>query len=233
MGHFSLCRSRCAPGSILRAEHGSFGSPLCLCSIDRYGVTCHLKRQCDPLKGQNPCLNNGKCHVRFDPDHLSEDYFCTCPSGFLGSQCQLRSGILYFQYNGSASKYFAAALVQLFDYDVKLNLVIRRQILFTNVWPKTHTIVYEKQTNPQIAIARIFETDGYVVEQNDQMHVKNLLYLLYIRSNENLTNITIIFDNVNHCPITDDMFNASGKFSPRFRTIKFVRGIKMIQRRPI
>ena len=208
----SLCfllSHSCAPGSICRPRHSNIDQPLCLCPINRYGPTCRLHRQCDPLVGRNPCLNNGQCHIRHEPDNIMEDYICICAAGFFGSLCQIPSSTVHLHYNELSKKRFAVAVLQLSDFDKNLDLLVRRRILYTDAWPQISTIVYDKQINPRIGIVKIVEKEGYNAHQNNRMQIKNSLYLVYNRFNSTIVNVSITFTNANQCPLAYNIFNVT------------------------
>ena len=204
----------CAKGSICQPTQGHVREAVCLCPINRHGPTCHLRRQCDPLKGHNPCLPNGQCHVRFDPENLLQDSICTCRFGFFGSSCQYHSSTIHLHYNQSIQNHFAVAILQLCDYDKKLNLLVRHQVLHTNTWPPIDNIIYNRQFNPQLAFVKIFQSDGYATEKENQIGLKSSLYLAYVRLGQRKINVPLTFNHVNQCPLIYDLLNrteASGE----------------------
>ena len=36
----------------------------------------------------NPCLNDGVCKADFDETKKHIDYFCSCPKGYYGEECE-------------------------------------------------------------------------------------------------------------------------------------------------
>ncbi len=53
------------------------------CADGSYGIYCNISSAvCDVT---NPCLNEGICYSN---NTLSSGYFCQCPSGFSGYDCE-------------------------------------------------------------------------------------------------------------------------------------------------
>jgi hypothetical protein len=82
------CNSYCSSDSICKPDQrgrlSNTMNPFCICPLDRFGARCNLRRdECD----SNPCLNNGTCHVTYDPSG-ERPFFCFCSQLFYGDRCE-------------------------------------------------------------------------------------------------------------------------------------------------
>ncbi|CAF1122693.1 unnamed protein product, partial [Didymodactylos carnosus] len=160
-------------------------SRLCLCPINRFGSTCHLKRQCDMFQNKNPCLNGGTCYVKYEPDALKQDYICVCLSNYFGDICQYTSVVLDIQYEISFfNTTILASVVQLLNFDnTTLDLLIRKQKVYKNQLLSSN-IVYSERFMPVLGFLKIYH------KQIESMVEPTVDYfLLYSRKEE--TNIKL------------------------------------------
>lgn len=72
--------------SLVKVDRAIFISPLCPNPLT-IGASCNISATpCDIL---NPCQNNGTCR---NTNATSSDFFCLCPVGFGGPECQNNEG---------------------------------------------------------------------------------------------------------------------------------------------
>ena len=72
----------CKPGK--RGRLANVLNPFCVCPLGYFGARCNLRYdECD----FNPCLNNGTCHITYDPSG-ERSITCFCSKLFYGDRCE-------------------------------------------------------------------------------------------------------------------------------------------------
>lgn len=192
-------RNYCSHTSLCRPKYNNNEKqPLCICSMNSYGSRCHLDRQCQMNKGQNPCLNGGICFINYQPNHLIDGYICQCPSNYFGSKCEQHSAVIEMKYESfnSSNDNILITVIQLFDITNKEELLLRKQILFKGSLPLNSKIIYDQKTLPIFGLIKFYRNKTFID-----------YYLLYSTSiNQPSINLTIIFNKGNSCPHTSQVF---------------------------
>ncbi|CAF3820942.1 unnamed protein product [Adineta steineri] len=195
--------SICSSNSLCRSHYHFTNQSLCLCSINRFGSTCHLERKCDMFNNKNPCLNKGLCFVRYNHDNSIEDYICICPSMYFGDHCQYSSAKLTIQYVINDINLYSslASVVQLYNYDYQtLDLILEKQQVYPNQ-PMYSNIIYAGQILPIFGFLKVYYHD-----QQYSMKLNTKYFLLYIRKDETNLTLTISLHLNNSCPHTHRLF---------------------------
>ncbi|UJR34834.1 hypothetical protein I4U23_027615 [Adineta vaga] len=81
-----LCQ--CAPGSLCLGISATNQS-VCICPVNRWGSRCFLKNNVCEEDENELCLNGGQC-IPIDEQLIRSDtFFCLCPKGYVGKQCEI------------------------------------------------------------------------------------------------------------------------------------------------
>ncbi|CAF4025453.1 unnamed protein product [Rotaria sp. Silwood2] len=190
------CSSFCSALSICKPQNFN-KQALCICPLNHFGSTCHLKyNPCDEL----PCLNNGTCLTVHNYINIFE-YKCLCPRKYYGKNCELEKFAVRIQFNITMTTKLSnirAALIHYYDLTPKIfDLIIKEQQLFNKI-PQISTFDHDQTLSPLLSIIRLYK------EEYDPF-----MYLLYIRENEKIINITIDLSKENYCPHTRLLFELS------------------------
>lgn len=213
----------CSSNSLCRAHYDHYGQkPKCVCSIDFYGPRCFIPRQCRKYHGLNPCLNGGTCFTSYHGVFRDYDEFiCRCPNSFYGERCEYPADLFITSNNQSKPHLNAsdedifAIVIQQFLINLQENLILVKQLLFSNVLPPSITLtkVVTYQLQQSFGLVKFF------------MRSKSIhYYLLYTNPDLQWTpNITLSFQDINHCRHTRDIFkiyNKTAKSTCDFQSVK-------------
>ncbi|CAF4159127.1 unnamed protein product [Rotaria sp. Silwood2] len=190
------CSSFCSALSICKPQNFN-KQALCICPLNHFGSTCHLKyNPCDELH----CLNNGTCLTVHNYIDIFE-YKCLYPRKYYGKNCELEKFAVRIQFNITMTTKLSnirAALIHYYDLTPKIfDLIIKEQQLFNKI-PQISTFDHDQTLSPLLSIIRLYK------EEYDPF-----MYLLYIRENEKIINITIDLSKENYCPHTRLLFELS------------------------
>jgi len=174
-------------------------------------------------KNRNPCLNGGKCFVKYEHHNLIDAYICQCSNNYFGLKCEEYSATIEMIYDhqnqsfNSSNDNILATVIQLFDINDKQELLLRKQIVYKNNLPLHSKIVYDQKTLPVFSLIK-FYTNKSIIHYH-------LLYSTTV--NEQSFNLTLIFNKQNYCPHTSQIFQQynttySSKFCS-YSTVKFIK----------
>ncbi|XP_022101162.1 neurocan core protein-like [Acanthaster planci] len=85
--HSPYCQdgSLCGVGGTCFQQSNPVSSYRCVCETGYRGIECMTKVTCN----DNPCINGGTCFNR----HAGVGYFCSCPSDFIGTNCEVPGNV--------------------------------------------------------------------------------------------------------------------------------------------
>jgi hypothetical protein len=182
-----ICISTCALNAICKPTYRGIingnDHPLCICPINRFGPTCHLKAEYCQLQ---PCRNNGTCLNRYDRIGI-KSYECQCINSFYGDHCQYEkrlTEIHLFNVTYKPMKY----IIQYYDlYSPTYRLDARFQQVYSSL-PISFQFYNEKVQQLSLVLLKMYETyDG-----------EPLYFILSIQ--RNVTSIDKTSSLENHCP---------------------------------
>jgi hypothetical protein len=188
------CTNYCSTNSICKPEYRTIviGSqqPLCLCSVNSFGRTCHLK---NTACLSNPCLNSGSCYVSYEPQNI-QGYFCVCTNLFYGDTCEIHKASVHVMLNAtSLTTKVLGFTVQYYDIADRqtLDLVIRHQAVYEDI-SLVVSLYHDLSTAPFLGIIKLYETTS-----ESQL---SAYHILYIQENVTSINISCQLSNENRCP---------------------------------
>jgi len=157
--------------------------PFCLCPLNRFGARCNLHYdECD----QNPCLNNGTCHITRDPSG-ERQLVCICSKFFYGYRCQKERSSIRVDLVNLTFTQPVAVLAQFFDvHNSSLELQFRHQEVYEGV-PTTILYNHPASFAPTIGVLQIY----------DRSSETSLYFIMYIQYAITKVNVT---SSPAHCP---------------------------------
>lgn len=162
-------------------------------------------------KDQNPCLNGGKCIDNYHHHGSKNDFFCQCPQNYFGLKCEESStttDMIYNPQNQSlnlSNHQILVLVIQLFDINDKQDLLLKKQTVYNKNLPLYSKLIYNDYILPIFGLIKLYTNKSFI-----RYH---LLYTTTI--NERSFNLTILFNEQNHCPHTSEIFQQYNKTSKR------------------
>ena len=179
--------------------------PLCLCSLSRFGSSCHLRiDSCE----SNPCQNQGTCIQQYSPKPIT-DYACLCTELFQGEHWEQARGTVHLQIESkfNASTVAATTISYADTMRLELGLAIRHQQLY-HYLPSHVTLIYNQRTLPFAPVRGILK-----LYKNSYPDIELDYYILYHTGEKITLNVTVDLTAENHCPLVDTfwhLLNTSG-----------------------
>ena len=169
------CLSYCSTDSVCRpGQRGlirNSDKPLCICPLDRFGPSCHIKNEACKL---NPCGPSGTCHLTYDPSG-DKPVICECSEQFYGGRCQYEKVSIAVKVNMTSAP--SVSVIQFYDIDIIGKLVLQHQMITIGL-PLSIHYYHDRQKAPSLGLLKIYE--GFSDPQ---------YYVLYIQINGTLINI--------------------------------------------
>jgi hypothetical protein len=166
-----------------------------------HGARCFLQRLCYMNDGRNPCLNDGKCYVTYEPHRLLRDYVCICPPSYFGEHCEVRSATINLTYSHNHSDAVLATVIQLFDIHDSSSLIVKSQSVYKWHLPLSSIINYEQRILPTIGLIQKYY-------MNHQLTIEYYLLYTLTAMKQHIT-VMLQFDQRNYCPHTKNALQLS------------------------
>jgi hypothetical protein len=174
------CNRYCSSDSICqpnkRGRLSNTLNPFCVCPLGRFGARCNLRYDaCD----SNPCLNNGTCHVTYDPSG-ERPFSCFCSQFFDGYRCEHEKMSIRVDIVNLTVTEQVAVVSQFYDVHVRsLELQFVHQQVYRGL-PSSIRYNYGQVLQPILGVLKIY----------DRSLAPPLYFIMYIQHGVSKINIT-------------------------------------------
>ena len=104
----------CSPGARCLGSLMGNNRSICLCPSGRFGPRCYLSNEhiCQANGIRLPCYNGGQC-IPSDEYQQNDNprYFCQCPKGFTGDECQHNQTQLIISFDPHLVKHLSSSML--------------------------------------------------------------------------------------------------------------------------